>query len=112
MLEFSENSSKALHIYATAQPPVVQTGASGRENEFAHSTPMYRDVESSVVCVATRHEAYYRSMHGCNEAQRSQLQLPSTNTGRAGTRESDGVVHTPPERGDEHTAGGHWCGST
>ena len=73
MLEFSENSSKALHIYAAAQPPVVQTGASGRENEFAHSTP----------------KMYCGKLCGDTSC---------TNTGGPG-RERAMEWYTPPERG-------------
>ena len=73
MLELSGNSSKALHVYAAAQPPVIQT-ASGRENEFAHTQCT---VES---CVATRHEGMRPSAYPSHQCRGTAV--PSTNTGR------------------------------
>ena len=101
MLEFSENSSKALHIYAAAQPPVVRTGASGRENEFAHRAhPMYR--ECGKLCVATRHEA--PTIAPCMDATRHSG--PNSQARKLGGPGRERAVEwcTPPERAEhEHT---------
>ena len=76
VLELSGNSSKALHVYAAAQPPVIQT-ASGRENEFAHTQCT---VESC--SVATRHEGMRPSAYPWHQRRGRGTAVPSTNTGR------------------------------